>query len=79
MLAATVLLRAHEFERSLELLAEAHDLLQATGHGWLLAAHDLLLAWNLASLGRLEDADSAARSASNTSTPRARSCCSSLR
>jgi tetratricopeptide (TPR) repeat protein len=43
-------------------LAEAHDLLQAAGHGWLLAAHDLILAWNLASLGRLEDAESAARS-----------------
>ena len=59
---AAVLVRAHEFERSLELLAEAHDLLQAAGHGWLLAAHDLILAWNLASLGRLEDAESAARS-----------------
>ena len=59
---AAVLVRAHEFERSLELLAEAHDLLQAVGHGWLLAAHDLILAWNLASLGRLEDAESAARS-----------------
>ena len=57
-----VLVRAHEFERSLELLAEAHDLLEAAGHGWLLAAHDLILAWNLASLGRLEDAESAARS-----------------
>jgi predicted ATPase/DNA-binding SARP family transcriptional activator len=59
---AAVLVRAHEFERSLELLAEAHDLLQAAGHGWLLAVHDLILAWNLASLGRLEDAESAARS-----------------
>ena len=62
VLCATVLVRAHEFERSLELLAEAHDLLQPAGHGWLLAAHDLILAWNLASLGRLEDAESAARS-----------------
>ena len=35
---------------------------QAAGHGWLLAAHDLIVAWNLASLGRLEDAELAARS-----------------
>jgi predicted ATPase/DNA-binding SARP family transcriptional activator len=62
VLGATVLMRANEFERSLELLVEAHVLLQPAGHGWLLAAHDLIVAWNLASLGRLEDAESAARS-----------------
>jgi predicted ATPase len=62
VLCATVLVRAHEFERSLELLAEAGDLLRAAGHGWLLAAHDLIVAWDLASLGRLEEAEAAARS-----------------
>jgi predicted ATPase/DNA-binding SARP family transcriptional activator len=62
VLCATVLVRAHEFERSLELLHEAHALLEPAGHGWLLAAHDLIVAWNLASLGRLEDAELAARS-----------------
>ena len=59
---ATVLVRTREFGRSLELLGEAHDLLAPAGHGWLLAAHDLIVAWNLASLGRLEDAELAARS-----------------
>jgi tetratricopeptide (TPR) repeat protein len=43
-------------------LREAHALLQAASHGWLLAAHDLIVAWNLASLGRLDDAELAARS-----------------
>jgi predicted ATPase/DNA-binding SARP family transcriptional activator len=62
VLCATVLVRAHKFERSLELLHEAHALLEPAGHGWLLAAHDLIVAWNLASLGRLEDAEPAARS-----------------
>jgi predicted ATPase/DNA-binding SARP family transcriptional activator len=63
VLCATVLVRAHEFERSLGLLHEAHALLEpGAGHGWLLAAHDLIVAWNLASLGRLEDAELAARS-----------------
>ena len=62
VLCATVLVRAHEFERSLELLHEADALLEPAGHGWLLAAHDLIVAWNLASLGRLEDAELAARS-----------------
>ncbi len=62
VLCATVLVRAHAFERSLELLHEAHELLEPAGHGWLLAAHDLIVAWNLASLGRLEDAELAARS-----------------
>jgi predicted ATPase len=59
---ASVLHRAHEFERSLEMLGEAHDLLQPAGHGWLHGTHDLLIAWNLASLGRLQDAEQAARS-----------------
>ena len=79
VLCATVLVRAREFERSLELLREAHDLLQPTAHGWLLAAHDLLVAWNLALLGRLEEAEPAARSSVNASTPRERSSWSSLR
>jgi predicted ATPase/DNA-binding SARP family transcriptional activator len=62
VLFATVLVRAQHFGRSLETLAEAHDLLEASGHGWLLAAHDVVAAWNLASTGRLEDAELAARS-----------------
>jgi len=59
---AAVLVRAHEFGRSLGALAEAQDLLEPSGHGWLLAAHDMVLAWSLVSLGRLTDAELAARS-----------------
>jgi hypothetical protein len=43
-------------------LSEARDLLEPAGHGWLLAVHDLIVAWNLLSLGRLEDAEPDARS-----------------
>jgi tetratricopeptide (TPR) repeat protein len=57
-----VLVRANEFGRSLEVLGEAHDLLQRAGGAWLLAVHDLMVAWNLFSVGRLEDAETAARS-----------------
>ncbi|HEY5361953.1 MAG TPA: BTAD domain-containing putative transcriptional regulator [Streptosporangiaceae bacterium] len=59
---ATVLGFAHHFDRSLEALGEARDQLEPAGHGWLLAAHDLIVAWNLLSLGRLEDAEPVARS-----------------
>ena len=59
---ATVLGFAHHFDRSLEALGEARDLLEPAGHGWLLAVHDLIVAWNLLSLGRLEDAEPVARS-----------------
>ena len=59
---ATVLGFAHHFGRSLDALDEARDLLEPAGHGWLLAAHDLIVAWNLLSLGRLEDAEPVARS-----------------
>jgi predicted ATPase/DNA-binding SARP family transcriptional activator len=59
---ATVLGFAHYFDRSLEALGEARDLLESPGHGWLLAVHDLIVAWNLLSLGRLEDAEPVARS-----------------
>jgi predicted ATPase/DNA-binding SARP family transcriptional activator len=59
---ATVLGFAHHFGRSLEALDEARDLLEPAGHGWLLAVHDLIVAWNLLSLGRLEDAEPVARS-----------------
>jgi predicted ATPase/DNA-binding SARP family transcriptional activator len=62
VLGASVLVRAHEFGRSLEALGEAQGLLEADGHGWLLAGHDMLVAWNMASLGRLEEAETAARS-----------------
>ena len=59
---AAVLVRAHEFGRSLDALAEARDLLEPSDHGWLLAGHDMVLAWSLVSLGRLGDAEAAARS-----------------
>ena len=62
VLCATVLMRAQEFERSLDALSEAHDLLEPAVHGWQLALHDLIVAWNLALLGRLDDAEPAAHS-----------------
>jgi hypothetical protein len=62
VLCATVLAFARQFGRSLETLGEARDLLEPAGHGWLLAVHDLIVAWNLVSLGRVEDAEAAARS-----------------
>jgi tetratricopeptide (TPR) repeat protein len=43
-------------------LAEARALLDPEEHRWLLGAHDLLVAWNAASLGQLEEAEIAARS-----------------
>jgi predicted ATPase/DNA-binding SARP family transcriptional activator len=58
---ATVLLRVQEFERSLNVLSEAHDLLDPAVHGWLLALHDWIGAENLALLGRFDDAEPAAR------------------
>ena len=62
VICATVLGFAHHFGRSLEALGEARDLLEPAGHGWLLAVHDLIVAWNLVSLGRLEEAEPVARS-----------------
>ena len=62
LLGATVLIRAHEFTRSLEALAEARALLEPDEEGWLLGAHDMLLTWNLAAFGRLDEAEAAARS-----------------
>ena len=62
VICATVLGFAHQFGRSLDALSEARDLLEPAGHGWLLGVHDLIVAWNLLSLGRLEDAEPAARS-----------------
>ena len=62
MICATVLGFAHQFDRSLDALGEARDLLEPAGHGWLLGVHDLIVAWNLVSLGRLEEAEPAARS-----------------
>jgi predicted ATPase/DNA-binding SARP family transcriptional activator len=59
---ATVLGFAHQLERSLQTLGEARDLLEPARHGWLLAVHDLIVAWNLLSLGRLEEAEPFARS-----------------
>ena len=62
VICATVLGFAHHFGRSLDALGEARDLLEPAGHGWLLGVHDLIVAWNLLSLGRLEDAEPVARS-----------------
>ena len=58
---AAVLVRAHEFGRSLDVLGQVHDLLEPSRHRWLLAGHDMVLAWTLMSLGRLGDAEAAAR------------------
>ncbi len=62
LLGATVLIRAYEFGRSLEALAEARALLEPDQQGWLLGAHDMLVSWNMASFGRLDEAEAAARS-----------------
>jgi tetratricopeptide (TPR) repeat protein len=59
---AGVLGWALQFGRALEVLGEACDLLGPSGDGWILATHDLMVVWNLLSLGRLEDAEPAARS-----------------
>jgi len=53
---------AHHFDRSLAALGEARELLEPAGPGWLLGVHDLIVAWNLLSLGRLDEAEPAARS-----------------
>ena len=62
VLSASVLMRAQEFERSLDALSEAHGLLEPAGHAWLLALHDWIVAENLTLLGRFADAEPAARS-----------------
>ena len=62
LLGATVLIRAYEFGRSLEVLAEARALLDPDEQGWLLGAHDMLVSWTMASFGRLDEAEAAARS-----------------
>ena len=59
---ATVLMRAQEHERSLDALSQAHDLLDPGVHGWQLAVHDWIVAWNLTLLGQFDDAEQAARS-----------------
>jgi predicted ATPase/DNA-binding SARP family transcriptional activator len=83
LLGASVLIRAHQFSRSLAALSEAqvllgpddqrwlhgaHDttetqmLLGPHEHGWLLGTHDMLVSWNMASFGRLDEAQAAALS-----------------
>ncbi len=83
LLAASILIRAHQFSRSLTALAEAqmllgpddqrwlisaHDTIETQmrlgphEHGWLLGTHDMLVSWNLASFGRLDEAEAAALS-----------------
>ena len=61
VLCATVLMR-EEYQRSLEVLKEAHDLLEETEDSWQLAQHDWIVAENLMLLGRFDDAEPAARS-----------------
>ena len=43
-------------------MAEARALLEPEEQGWLLGAHDMLVSWNMASFGRLDEAEAAARS-----------------
>jgi tetratricopeptide (TPR) repeat protein len=43
-------------------LAEARALIEPDEQGWLLGAHDMLVSWNMASFGRLDEAETAARS-----------------
>jgi predicted ATPase len=62
LLWGVVLVRAHELGRSLHVLEEARGWLERAGSEWLLAAHDLMVAFNLAPLGRLNEAEAAARS-----------------
>jgi predicted ATPase len=62
-LLAGVLVRAHEFDHSLETLSELHALIEPDDGPWLVAVHDMLLASNLAPLGRLDQAEAAARAA----------------
>jgi predicted ATPase/DNA-binding SARP family transcriptional activator len=62
VLYAAVLGWALQFGRALEILGEARDLLEPSCDGWLLGTHDLMVVWNLLSLGRLEDAEPVARS-----------------
>jgi len=91
LLGASVLIRAHEFSRSLEMLAEAKVLLGADDqlwltrtddmietqmllgpheHGWLLGTHEMLVSWNMASFGRLDEAEGQPCRVFNTSTRR---------
>src|ERR1022692_4229438 len=62
VLYAAVLGFGSQFSRALEVLGEARDLLEPARHGWILGTHDLMVAWNLLSLGRPEDAEPVARS-----------------
>jgi len=83
LLGASVMIRAHQFSRSLAALAEAQTLLGPDDqrwllrtevsmetqmrlgsheHGWLLGTHDMLVSWNMASFGRLDEAEAAALS-----------------
>ena len=62
LLYATVLMRTHEFERSLDVLADARRLLDRVDHPWMVATHDMLAAISLVPLGRLEEAEQVARS-----------------
>ncbi len=59
---AAVLAFSNHFDRSLQALHEAKELLEKRENGWLMATHDLIVAWVLLYLGRLDDAEPAARS-----------------
>jgi predicted ATPase/DNA-binding SARP family transcriptional activator len=62
VMCATLLMRAYQFGRSQAMLAEARDPLERAGEGWLLAVHDLVVAWNMLLLGGPEEVEQAARS-----------------
>jgi len=62
LLFGVVLAHARRFTQSLEVLAEAGEVLEQTGHEWLVGVHDVLAAFTLAELGRLDEAEAAARS-----------------
>ena len=61
---AQMLLGPHEHAR----LLGGHDIVETQmqlgphEHGWLLATHDMLVSWNMASSGRLDEAEAAALS-----------------
>ena len=54
--------RSNEVEASLAILEELHPIVTETADGWVFALHDSLKARNFAQLGRLDEAEEAARS-----------------
>jgi predicted ATPase/DNA-binding SARP family transcriptional activator len=62
LLCAASLSNARVLARSLDVLDEAGEVLKRVDHSWLSATRDILRAFNLAPLGRLDEAEAAARS-----------------